>query len=135
MKDIPIADVRNFVLVGHTGSGKTALVDALLYKLGVNDRLGNPGDGTSAVFFVGHLCAGDADFTGAFAMRTLDLEGALTVLRHPLRRASELSFTVRLIVRTLLRGDLALQAGASFAVVSGFARLALSFRHDKNLNL
>ena len=48
MKDIPIADVRNFVLVGHTGSGKTSLVDALLYKLGVNDRLGNPGDGTSA---------------------------------------------------------------------------------------
>lgn len=48
MKDIPIADVRNFVLVGHTGSGKTSLVDALLFKLGVNDRLGNPGDGTSA---------------------------------------------------------------------------------------
>jgi len=47
MKDIPIADVRNFVLVGHTGSGKTALVDSLLFKLGVNDRLGNPGDGTS----------------------------------------------------------------------------------------
>ncbi|HPT16405.1 MAG TPA: GTP-binding protein, partial [Kiritimatiellia bacterium] len=47
MKDIPIADVRNFVLVGHTGSGKTSLVDALLFKLGANDRLGNPGDGTS----------------------------------------------------------------------------------------
>jgi elongation factor G len=43
MKDIPVADVRNFVLVGHTGSGKTSLVDSLLYKLGVNDRLGNPG--------------------------------------------------------------------------------------------
>ena len=47
MKELPIADVRNFVLVGHTGSGKTALVDSLLFKLGVNDRLGNPGDGTS----------------------------------------------------------------------------------------
>lgn len=47
MKDIAVGNVRNFVLVGHTGSGKTALVDALLYKLGVNDRLGNPGDGTS----------------------------------------------------------------------------------------
>ena len=47
MKDIPIADVRNFALVGHTGSGKTTLLDSLLYKLGVNDRLGNPGDGTS----------------------------------------------------------------------------------------
>ena len=47
MKDVPVADVRNFVLVGHTGSGKTALIDSLLYKLGANDRLGNPGDGTS----------------------------------------------------------------------------------------
>lgn len=47
MKDIPVADVRNFVLVGHTGSGKTSLLDALLFKFGVNDRLGNPGDGTS----------------------------------------------------------------------------------------
>ncbi|MFA5655072.1 MAG: GTP-binding protein, partial [Desulfomonilia bacterium] len=48
MKDIPIADVRNFVLMGHTGSGKTTLVDSLLFKLGVTDRQGNPGDGTSA---------------------------------------------------------------------------------------
>ena len=47
MKDIPIADVRNFVMLGHTGSGKTTFLDSLLYKLGVNDRLGNPGDGTS----------------------------------------------------------------------------------------
>ena len=41
MKDIPITDVRNFVLLGHTGSGKTQLLDAILFKLGVNDRLGH----------------------------------------------------------------------------------------------
>lgn len=47
MKGIAIADVRNFVFLGHTGSGKTTLVDALLYKLGVNDRQGSPDDGSS----------------------------------------------------------------------------------------
>ncbi len=47
MKDIAIADVRNFAIMGHTGCGKTTLTDALLYKLGINDRLGSPADGTS----------------------------------------------------------------------------------------
>jgi elongation factor G len=47
MKDIPITDVRNFVLLGHTGSGKTQLLDAILFKLGVNDRLGVTAEGSS----------------------------------------------------------------------------------------
>ncbi len=47
MKNIPIANLRNVVFVGHTGSGKTTLVDALLHKLGLNDRLGTPANGTS----------------------------------------------------------------------------------------
>ncbi len=47
MKDMPVANVRNLALLGHTGSGKTALLDALLFKLGVNDRKGSPENGTS----------------------------------------------------------------------------------------
>lgn len=47
MKNIPVANVRNFVLLGHTGSGKTSILDALLFKLGVNDRKGSPETGTS----------------------------------------------------------------------------------------
>ena len=51
MKDIAITDMRNFVLLGHTGSGKTTLGDALLFKLGLNDRLGSVAAGTSAIDF------------------------------------------------------------------------------------
>lgn len=47
MKNIAIEDVRNFAIMGHTGSGKTTLTDALLFKLGINDRLGSPAAGTS----------------------------------------------------------------------------------------
>jgi elongation factor G len=47
MKDIAVSDVRNFVLLGHTASGKTTLADALLYKMGINDRMGSVDQGSS----------------------------------------------------------------------------------------
>lgn len=47
MKDIAVANVRNFAILGHPGSGKTTLTDALAYKLGLNDRLGSCDQGTS----------------------------------------------------------------------------------------
>ncbi len=47
MKDIAIANVRNFALMGHTGAGKTVLADAILFKMGVNDRFGSTADGSS----------------------------------------------------------------------------------------
>ncbi len=47
MNSISISDVRNFAIMGHTGSGKTTLTDALLFKLGLNDRLGSVDSGSS----------------------------------------------------------------------------------------
>ncbi len=47
MKGIPIAGVRNFALMGHTGAGKTSLLDVMLNILGTNDRIGSPDDKTS----------------------------------------------------------------------------------------
>ena len=47
MKDTSAGNTRNFVLLGHTGSGKTSLADALAFKLGLNDRLGSVDAGSS----------------------------------------------------------------------------------------
>ncbi len=47
MKNIPIDNVRNFALMGHTGSGKTSLIDSILFKLGQVERVGSPENGTS----------------------------------------------------------------------------------------
>jgi elongation factor G len=47
MNGIAISDARTFALMGHTGSGKTTLVDAMLLKLGLNDRLGSVANGSS----------------------------------------------------------------------------------------
>ena len=40
-------DIRNFVLVGHSGAGKTSLAEALLHTAGQSNRLGSVDDGTS----------------------------------------------------------------------------------------
>ncbi|MDD2600789.1 MAG: elongation factor G [Kiritimatiellae bacterium] len=47
MSVVPVANVRNFVILGHSGSGKTALTDAFAFRLGLNDRLGLTSNGSS----------------------------------------------------------------------------------------
>ena len=41
------ANVRNFAVAGHTGSGKTSLCDLMLFKAGANNRLGKVSERTS----------------------------------------------------------------------------------------
>ncbi|MBN2270216.1 MAG: elongation factor G [Sedimentisphaerales bacterium] len=45
------SDIRNIVLLGHGGSGKTSLAEAFLHLTGATTRLGNVGDKTSVCDF------------------------------------------------------------------------------------
>lgn len=47
MKTYPIDAIRNVAFVGHSGAGKTSLVEALLYTAGAIDRVGKVDDGTA----------------------------------------------------------------------------------------
>ena len=40
-------DIRNICLLGHGGSGKTSLVESMLYITGVTDRMGKTVDGNT----------------------------------------------------------------------------------------
>lgn len=51
MKDYTINNLRNVGLIGHSGSGKTSLAEALLFHSGNSDRLGKVEDGNTIMDF------------------------------------------------------------------------------------
>lgn len=51
MKQFSKKFIKNIALLGHGGSGKTTLADAILYYAGATDRIGKTGDSTTVMDF------------------------------------------------------------------------------------
>jgi elongation factor G len=51
MADVTTESIRNIVLIGSTGTGKTQLAEALLHKAGATNRLGTPDEGNTVSDF------------------------------------------------------------------------------------
>jgi elongation factor G len=47
----PPDKIRNVALIGHRGSGKTSVCEAILFEAGVVNRLGRTEDGTTVSDF------------------------------------------------------------------------------------
>jgi elongation factor G len=63
--------IRNIALVGHRGTGKTSLFEALLYRSGVVNRLGQVADGTTV-----------SDYDDDEKRRQLSLSATLAHVEH-----------------------------------------------------
>jgi len=69
--------IRNVALVGHRGSGKTSLAEAILFESGVTNRLGRVDDGTS-------VC----DFEPDEQERGMSIGAAVTSFEHDGRKVN-----------------------------------------------
>ncbi len=83
MINLPVANTRNVVVLGHTGSGKTTLIDSILFKTGANDRLGLVANGSSM-----------ADWTDEEKERKISIWAKPFRVQHKVTEGQQLDLTL-----------------------------------------
>ena len=49
MRDYLASEVRNIVMLGHSGSGKSSVIESILFFNNIIDRMGNTASGNTAM--------------------------------------------------------------------------------------
>ncbi len=114
-------DIRNIALVGHGGSGKTTLGEAMLHAAGVTGRLGSVDDGTS-----------ELDYTAIERERQHSVDPTLTYLAHS---GKHINFIDTPGYPDFIGGAIASLSGVDTAVVvmSAIAGIEVNARRLMNL--
>ncbi len=113
-KEYPSDKIRNVVLLGHGGSGKTTLIDALCFSTGTSRRHGSVKDGTAVTMFT------EEEFTHGISMQTsvafADWQGTkINLLDTP----GYLDFTGEAIAATRVADGAVITVGATTGVEVG----------------
>jgi elongation factor G len=139
MKKVETAKIRNVVLVGQRGVGKTTMGEALLYKAGVSTRFGSVDDETSMLDFgeieqKKHLTVSTsvANFEWKkHKINLLDTPGASDFL-YDTRLATEISDVVAVLVDPTSGVQVGTEKVWSFAVEADLPRLVFVTGMDKD---
>ena len=139
MKVYDAPNVRNAAIVGHGGSGKTALASALLFDAGAVNRLGRVDDGTTVTDFDPDEIERKISLSAALAfaewkkakINLIDAPGYANFLAEA-RSALRVADAAIVVVDAVAGVEVQTEKAWSYAEEAGVARLLIVNRMDRD---